>query len=96
MHARPYLFVHQLHLSQCIVRILIHCVQDHLELAMHTGSIRRPVFMAFDSPPFSLLGEHDNAGTLGLPHHPPEVVSGIWQGTLGRNESLALVVALNK
>ena len=97
MCARPYLFIHQLHLSQCIVRILIHCVQDHLKLAVHTGSIiRRPVFMAFDPSPFSLLGEHDNAGTFGLPHHPPEVVSGIWQGPLGCNEGLALVVALNK
>ena len=52
--------------------------------------------MAFDPSPFSLLGKHDNAGTFGLPYHPPEVISGIWQGTLGCNEGLALVVALNK
>ena len=71
-------------------------MQDRLELAIHSGSSRRPIVMAFNPSPLSLLGEHDNAGTLGLPHHPPEVVSGIWQGTLGRNEGLALVVSLNK
>ena len=71
-------------------------MQDRLKLAIHSGSSRRPVVMAFNPSPLSLLGEHDNAGTLGLPHHPPEVISGVRQGTLGRNEGQALVVSLNK
>ena len=71
-------------------------MQDRLELAIDSGSSRRPVVMAFKPSPLSLLGEHDNAGTLGLPHHPPEVDSGVGHGTLGRNERQALVVSLNK
>ena len=45
---------------------------------------------------FFLHGEHDNGSTLALPYHPPEIISGVGQGTLGRNEGVTLVVALKQ
>ena len=49
-------------------------------------------------PPYPALlnevGEHDDAATLLLPDHPPEVVSGIGQGTLRSNVRIPELITL--
>ena len=41
------------------------------------------------------VGKHDNAGGIGLPHHPPKVVGGVWQGPLSCYVFIHLLIPLH-
>ena len=45
--------------------------------------------------PLLELSEHYNGVTFPFPHHPPEVLYGVWKRTLGGNKVVLLSVALS-
>lgn len=46
--------------------------------------------------PLLHLCEHDNGVALPLPHHPPEILHGVWQRPLRGNEIILLAIALQR
>ena len=66
----------------------------HLEVATLAGTTLGPVLVAASPVALPFLGQHDDSGALLFPDHPPEVLCGVWQWTLCRNEGFSMVVAL--
>ncbi len=89
-----YSCVHNFELSEYIVWVLVDCMKDHLEVGKTGCPTLRPVAMTLGLPPFPLLGEHHNGGTVLLPNHPPEVIRCVWKRSLCGYEGITLVVAL--
>ena len=86
--------INNLEFSQNIVWVFIHGMEDNLEVAKCLCSTVRPVLVAFDPAPLSLLCQHHNCSTVLFPNHSPEIFSCIGKWSLGGYESLLLVISL--
>lgn len=87
-----HLGVHNLDLPESVIRIIILGVAENLQIGEIQDSCFWPVLVQFLL--LHALREQDNACALVLPHHPPEVLGGGWEGGLGSDVSLQLVVSL--
>ena len=66
------------------------------ELTERDAAHLRPVLVALGPALLHDVGQHDDAGGLLLPHHPPEVLCGVGQRTLRGDVAVLLLVALQR
>lgn len=71
---------------------------DKLDLDHTIGlhPILRPVHVALAPPALHKIGDHHDDGHPLFPDHAPEAIEGVGQGTLGADEGMSLLVAINE
>ena len=82
------------------IEVPVGCLglQGDGDIAVFGGLVllRRPVGVARLHSFLHHVAQHHDGPALELPHHPPEVVDGVWQGGLRGDVGIATFVALRE
>lgn len=70
--------------------------QFDLDDAIGLNAILGPVHVALAPAALHQIGDHHNDGHTLLPDHAPEAIEGIWEWSLGSNERMRLLIAIDE